>query len=341
MSPRYAGRRHALARLVAAAARLGVLPGHPADLDHRHRRAVGEDGRHLQDRLDPVADVVGGRRGEGLGAVAALQHERLTAGGRGHPVASGRRTRPRTPAADRTRASATALERAARRRATAAAGRQGGRRRRRGWRGSGWWWCSPSRIGRRRAPGPRCRGPHAGCRQGVPERSAGSSSSRPRARAKRTSSTRLCRCSLPRVFCTWFCTVRCDRNELGGDLLVGHARWRRAAAPRSRGRSARGSAGRPPGPRPRSRVGLAGHPAELPEHQPGQPGREHRLTARRGPHGLHDLAGGRRLHEVAGGAGLDRGEHVLLLPARRQDEHPGRAGRRGRGTPRRRASRAG
>ena len=78
---------HALAGLVVARAGLGVLPGHPADLDHRHRGAVGEHGRHLQDRLDPVADVVGGRRGEGLGAVAALEHERLAARHRGHPVA--------------------------------------------------------------------------------------------------------------------------------------------------------------------------------------------------------------------------------------------------------------
>ena len=36
-------------------------------------------------------------------------------------------------------------------------------------------------------------------------------SSRPRSMAYRVSSTRLCNWSLPRVFCTWFCTVRWDR----------------------------------------------------------------------------------------------------------------------------------
>jgi hypothetical protein len=78
---------HALTGLLVARARLGVLPRHPADLHHGHRRAVGEHGRHLQDRLDPVADVVGGRGHEGLGAVTALQHEGLTTGHRGHPLA--------------------------------------------------------------------------------------------------------------------------------------------------------------------------------------------------------------------------------------------------------------
>ena len=66
--------------------------------------AVGEHDRHLQDRLDPVADVVGGRRGERLGAVAALQHERLA---RARPRPAGRaacRTRRRTPAAGRSTA---------------------------------------------------------------------------------------------------------------------------------------------------------------------------------------------------------------------------------------------
>ena len=80
------GQGDALAGLLAAAAGLGVLPRHPADLDDRHGRAVGEHGRHLQDRLDPVADVVGRRGREGLGAVPALEHERLAARHRGHPL---------------------------------------------------------------------------------------------------------------------------------------------------------------------------------------------------------------------------------------------------------------
>ena len=39
------------------------------------------------------------------------------------------------------------------------------------------------------------------------------SSARPCSMAYLTSSTRLCNCSLPRVFCTWFCTVRCDSTS--------------------------------------------------------------------------------------------------------------------------------
>ena len=57
------------------AARLGVLPGDPADLDHRHARAVGEHDRHLQQGADRGTDVRLGVVDEGLGAVAALQQE--------------------------------------------------------------------------------------------------------------------------------------------------------------------------------------------------------------------------------------------------------------------------
>ena len=78
---------HPVAGLVVAAARLGVLARHPADLDDRGARAVGQHRRHLQDGLDPVADVVGGRGGERLGAVAALQDEGLTARRLGEPAA--------------------------------------------------------------------------------------------------------------------------------------------------------------------------------------------------------------------------------------------------------------
>ena len=79
--------------LDAARAGLGVLPGDAADLDHRHARAVGQDRRHLQQRLDLVADLVVGRRDERLGAVAALQQERLTARDAGQPGAQRSRTR--------------------------------------------------------------------------------------------------------------------------------------------------------------------------------------------------------------------------------------------------------
>ena len=64
---------------------LGVLPGQPADLDDRHARAVGEHDGHLQDRLQLGPNPVRGRPGERLGAVAALQHERLAPGDRGQP----------------------------------------------------------------------------------------------------------------------------------------------------------------------------------------------------------------------------------------------------------------
>jgi hypothetical protein len=76
-----------VAGLLVGGAGLGELPGHPAHLHHRHRGAVGEHGRHLQDRADLVADPVRGRVREGLGAVPAGQEERLAAGGGGDPVA--------------------------------------------------------------------------------------------------------------------------------------------------------------------------------------------------------------------------------------------------------------
>ena len=69
--------------------------------------------RHLQDRLDPVADVVGGRRVEGLGAVAALEQERLAAGDRGEPVAQLVALAGEHQRRVASRASATAASRAA------------------------------------------------------------------------------------------------------------------------------------------------------------------------------------------------------------------------------------
>ncbi len=61
--------------LGGGAAGLGELPGDPAHLDHRHAGAVGQDDGHLEDDLELVADAVGGELGEGLGAVAGLEHE--------------------------------------------------------------------------------------------------------------------------------------------------------------------------------------------------------------------------------------------------------------------------
>ena len=60
-------------------ARLGVLPGQPAELDHRHARAVGQHHRHLQQGADVAADVRLGVVMTRLRAVPALQQERLPA----------------------------------------------------------------------------------------------------------------------------------------------------------------------------------------------------------------------------------------------------------------------
>ena len=60
-------------------ARLGVLAGDARDLHHRHARAVGQHDGHLQQRADVALDVRLGVVGERLGAVTALQQERLAA----------------------------------------------------------------------------------------------------------------------------------------------------------------------------------------------------------------------------------------------------------------------
>ena len=74
-------------RVHVGRARFGVLAGHPAQLDHRHGRAVGEHDRHLQQHLDLAGDVGLRRRLERLGAVAALQQEGLTARDGREPLA--------------------------------------------------------------------------------------------------------------------------------------------------------------------------------------------------------------------------------------------------------------
>ena len=80
------GQLDAVADLGVPRARLGVLAGHPADLDDRHARAVGQHDGHLQHRLQLGAHGVGGGARERLRAVTALQHERLAAGHRGQPL---------------------------------------------------------------------------------------------------------------------------------------------------------------------------------------------------------------------------------------------------------------
>src|SRR5699024_11048136 len=149
--------------------------------------------------LDPVTDVVGRGVGEGLGTVAALEDEGLPDGRGGHPVAQvvalagedergvaperrhglveGSTVRPARLLGCREVAGDGGCGRG---------GHCGGHAPRIG--------CVPSSPTTRPARGRR-EGGHPGW-------------SSPLLIAKRVSSTRLCRWSLPRMFCTWFCTVR-------------------------------------------------------------------------------------------------------------------------------------
>ena len=77
------GQFDAVACLGLTGPRLGELAGHPGNLDDGHARPVGEDERHLQQRLQLGADRVGGRALERLRAVAALQDEGLAPRHRG------------------------------------------------------------------------------------------------------------------------------------------------------------------------------------------------------------------------------------------------------------------
>ena len=54
---------------------LDELARHAADLDHRQARAVGQHHRHLQKHAEGIADVVGMKFGEALGAVPTLEQE--------------------------------------------------------------------------------------------------------------------------------------------------------------------------------------------------------------------------------------------------------------------------
>ncbi len=72
-----ARQRHPVDRLDVRRARLGELAGHPTDLDDGRCRRERHDHGHLQEDAEEVADVVGRMLAEALGAVAALQEERL------------------------------------------------------------------------------------------------------------------------------------------------------------------------------------------------------------------------------------------------------------------------
>ena len=105
-------------------ARLHELPGDPADLQHRKRGPVGEDGRHLQEDLQALADRDGregraalGEAGEvveRLGAVAGLEQER--------PAGRHLGRAPPAPAAPRRRRRAAARSAGARGRAASRSG---------------------------------------------------------------------------------------------------------------------------------------------------------------------------------------------------------------------------
>ena len=67
--------------------RLGVLTGDAADLDDRNLRGIGHHYGHGQLDEQLALDVGSRDGGEGLGAVAALQQERLPVGDVSHLVA--------------------------------------------------------------------------------------------------------------------------------------------------------------------------------------------------------------------------------------------------------------
>ncbi len=122
---------HPVAGLEVRGPRLGVLAGDPAELHDRHGGGVGQHDRHLQQHPQLVAHVVGGHPVEGLGAVPALQQERLAAGDRGQlrlqvVALTGEDQRRHARGAWRRR------RRAPRGRASSAAGRDRGRAARRG-----------------------------------------------------------------------------------------------------------------------------------------------------------------------------------------------------------------
>ncbi len=67
----------AVLHLGVGRARLGELAGDAPDLHHRQRAGEGEYHRHLQEDAEEIADVIGRVLGEALGAIAALEQERL------------------------------------------------------------------------------------------------------------------------------------------------------------------------------------------------------------------------------------------------------------------------
>ena len=73
--------RDLAAPLEVGGARLGILPGDATDPHHLLARAVDQDQAHLHEDLQLGRDALGVAVLEALGAVTALQQERVAAGG--------------------------------------------------------------------------------------------------------------------------------------------------------------------------------------------------------------------------------------------------------------------
>jgi len=78
-----AGELDAVYHFGVGGARLGVLAGHTADLDHRLAARVAHDHRHLEDDLEQLPDGRSGAHGKGFGAIASLEEKGLALGGHG------------------------------------------------------------------------------------------------------------------------------------------------------------------------------------------------------------------------------------------------------------------
>ena len=159
----------------------------------------------------------------------------------------------------------------------------------------------------------RSRGPPARLRR----RQAGGEVSRPLAIANRTSSTRLCSCSLPQRVLDVVLDGAVRDEQVARRSACRTSPWRRAAAPRSRARSARGSAPATVG------AGSVAIRRNSPSTSPARPGVNTGLAARVSRTASSELSRDADFTQVAGRTGLDRLEHVLLLPTRREHQHAG------------------
>jgi hypothetical protein len=70
----------AVDRLGIGRAGLRELASDPSNLHDGRRGGEGHDHRHLQENSEEIADVVGGMFAEALGAISALQQERIACG---------------------------------------------------------------------------------------------------------------------------------------------------------------------------------------------------------------------------------------------------------------------